>query len=169
MERRGNKVAWVKNLIDRLIAIQDTVLYDFPEEKRQAGYGRAAELIIDGPKGGIFELWFCREGVRPKPDNAPVKNTVYMTESTLLDLITPDKGLDDLIALIEKEGGIDKAVTQLYPRLDFRTAVANRLITISGDKPDVDSEEWARILETVMLKMAFPIVIRGMLRAKKGR
>ncbi|GAI05890.1 unnamed protein product, partial [marine sediment metagenome] len=76
---------------------------------------------------------------------------------------------DTLVDLIDKEGSIDKVIPQLYPRLDFRTALANRLITVSGDKPDVDSEEWAQIIEKVILKIAFPLVVRGVLRrARKG-
>lgn len=162
-------MGWVKGLLDRLVSIQDTVLGDFPEEKKQAGYGRAAQLIIDGPEGGVFDLCFCEQGVKPRPDDMAIKNVVYMSEETLLDLLTPNVELDKLTDIVEKEGGVNKAIMQLYPRLDFRTAVANRLITISGDKSDIDSEEWARILETVMLKLAFPIVIRGMLRTKQKK
>lgn len=160
---------WVKNFLDRLMTIQSDVIYDIPEEKRKEGYGRAAKMIIDGPEGGIFDLWFTESGVQEKPPDVSIKTSVYMTETTLLNLITPDADLDTLVSLIDKEGGIDKAVPQLYPRLDFRTALANRLITVSGDKPDVDSEEWAQIIERVLLKIAFPLVIRGVMRrARKG-
>lgn len=160
-------MAWVSNFLDRVMAIQEDVLYDFPEERRRAGYGRAAEVIVDGPGGGIFELWFCERGVRPKPDGVKIKNQVYMSEDTFLDMIIPDLDLDALVDLIEREGGVEKAVVRLYPRLDFRTAVANGLVAIGGDTSDVDSEEWARIMENVLLKIAFPIVIRGLLRKKQ--
>lgn len=160
---------WVKNFFDRIMSLQNNVLYDFPEERRKQGYGRAAKMIVDGDGGGIFELWFCDTGLRPKPPDVSIKTTVYMTEDTLLDLITPNVDIDTLVALIEKEGGIDKAIPRLYPRLDFRTALANRLITISGDKPDVDSEEWAQIIERVLLKIAFPLVIRSMLKKSKKK
>ena len=162
-------MGWVKSLLDRLVSIQDTVLGNFSEEKKQAGYGRAAQLIIDGPEGGVFDLCFSEQGVKPRPDDMAIKNVVYMSEETLLDLLTPNVELDKLPDIVKKEGGVNKAIMQLYPRLDFRTAVANRLITISGDKSDIDSEEWARILETVMLKLAFPIIIRGMLRTKQEK
>jgi len=159
-------MAWVANFLNRLMAIQENILYDFPEEKRQAGYGRAAQLIVKGPGGGKFDLWFCEQGVRPKPEGVKVKNTVYMTEDTLLDMVSPDIDLDDLVNIIEKEGGIDKAISRLRPRLHFRTAVANGLVVVSGSTSDVDSEEWARILDNVVNKIAFPIVIKGLLKRK---
>ena len=160
---------WVENFLSRLMAIQSDVICDIPEEKRKEGYGRAAKMIIDGPGGGIFDLWFTESGIEEKPPDVPIKTSVYMSDDTLLNLITPEADLDTLVSLIDKEGGIDKVIPQLYPRLDFRTALANRLITVSGDKPDVDSEEWAQIIERVLLKIAFPIVVRGILRrAKRG-
>jgi len=55
---------WVKNFWDRCLSIQSSITYDFPEEKRAQGYGRAAKLIIDGPEGGIFEVWFCEQGIQ---------------------------------------------------------------------------------------------------------
>jgi len=159
---------WVGNFLDRVMAIQANVLYDIPEEKRQQGYGRAAKMIVDGPGGGIFEFWFS-EKLEPKPPDVPIKNTVYMSEDTLLNLITPDVDLDTLVSLIKRTGGVKEAISQLYPRLDFRTALANRLITISGDTADVDSEEWAQLIEKAVLKIGFPIVIRGMLRKAREK
>lgn len=160
---------WVKNFLDRLITIQTDVLYDIPEEKRQQGYGRAAKLIIDGPEGGVFDLWFSESGVQEKPPDMPTKTSVYMSEDTLLNLITPDVDSEALVGLVEKSGGISEAIPQLYSRLDFRTGLANNLIVVSGDKPDVDSEEWAQIIEKVLLKIAFPIVVRGILRKTKTK
>ena len=162
-------MSWVKNFFDRLLSIQGNALYEFPAEKRQQGYGRAAKMIIDGPEGGIFNLWFTEAGLQEKPPDVLIKTEVYMLEDTLLNLITPDVDLDTLVALIEKESSIEKVIPQLYPRLDFRTGLANRLITVSGDKPDVDSEEWSQIIETVLLKIAFPIVVRGMLRTGRKK
>ena len=92
-----------------------------------------------------------------------------MTEETLLDLITPNVDTDTLVALIKKEGGIESALYRFYPRLDFRTALANKLITIDGDRPDVDSEEWAQIMEKFLLKIAFPIVVRGLVKKARRR
>ena len=162
-------MSWVKNFFDRLLSIQSNALNEFPAEKRQQGYGRAAKMIIDGHEEGIFNLWFTETGIQEKPPDVPMKTEVYMLEDTLLNLITPDVDLDTLVALIEKQGSIEKVIHQLYPRLDFRTGLANRLITVSGDKPDVDSEEWAQIIETVLLKIAFPIVVRGMLRTERKK
>lgn len=161
-------MGWVHNFIKRAMAIQENVLYDFTEEKKQAGYGRAARIIVNGSEGGIFDLWFCEKGVRPKPENVEVKNTVYMTEDTLLDLITPDVGLETLAEIVNRQGGLEKALTQIYPRLDFRTAIANGLVVVSGETSDIDSEEWSRILENVLLKISFPIVIKGLLRKRSG-
>lgn len=160
---------WVQNFINRCISVQQGVLYDFPEEKRRQGYGRAGKLIVDGPNGGIFELWFTERGIEPKPEGVPIKNTIYMTEATLLDLITPDVDLDTLVGFVEKTGSIENATFQLYPRLDFRTALANSLVVVSGDKPDVGSEEWAQIIEKFLLKIAFPIVIRGLVKKGRGK
>lgn len=160
-------MSWVKNFLDRCMSTQPKILYDFPEEKRREGYGRAAKLIIDGPQGGIFEIWFCEEGIQPKPAEVVIKNTVYMSEDTLLNLITPNVDTDTLVALIEKTGGIERAIPQLYPRLDFRTAFANRLISIDGDRSDVDSEEWAQIIDKFLLKIAFPIVVRGLVKKRR--
>lgn len=161
-------MGWVKNFLDRAMGSQSSILHDFPEEKRKGGYGRAAKLIIDGPGGGMFELWFCEDGIKPKPPEVAIKNTIYMTVDTLLDLITPNVDTDTLVALIEREGGIERAIYRVYPRLDFRTALANRLVSIDGDRPDVDSEEWAQIIEKFLLKIAFPMVVGG-LRKKKGK
>ncbi len=156
-------MSWVHNFFKRAMAIQMNVLYDFSEEKRQAGYGRAARVIIDGPGGDIFDLWFCEQGVKPKPENVEIKNTVYMTEDTLLNLITPDVDLDILFEMVDKEG-LENVLTRIYPRLDFRTAIANDLVVVSGETSDIDSEEWSRIIENVILKIAFPIVLKGLLR-----
>lgn len=159
-------MGWVKNFIDGAMKLQGNVLPDYSENKRKAGYGRSARLIIDGEEGGVFDLWFCEEGVRPKPEGVVIKNTVYMKEDTLLNLITPDIDLDILVETIDKEGGLEKALSKMLPRLDFKTAYANDLIIVSGENSDVDSEEWARILENVLMKIAFPIVVKGLLRRK---
>lgn len=155
-------MGWVANLLNRAMAVQYDVLYDFPEEKRKAGYGRAARLIIEGPEGGVFDLWFCEKGVKPKPEEVKIKNIVRMSEETLLNLITPDISVDKLAEAVANQK-IEDAVTQLYPRLRFSTALANELISVSGDNPDVSSEEWTTILDRVILKVAFPVVIKGML------
>lgn len=160
-------MAWVANFINRLMAVQQNVLFDFPEEKRRAGYGRAARIIVSGSAGGVFDLWFCEQGVRHKPKKVKIKNEVHMTDETLLNLITPDIDLDNLVDIVERGGGIEKAVTSMYPRLDIRTAIANGLVTIGGDTSDVDSEEWSRIIENVLLKIAFPIVVRGILKKER--
>lgn len=160
-------MSWVHNFFKRAMAIQENVLYDFSQEKREAGYGRAARILVGGPEGGVFDLWFCEQGVRPKPENVEIKNIVYMTEDTLLDLITPNVDLDVLAEKVEREGGLGNALTRIYPRLDFRTALANDLVVVSGETSDIDSEEWSRIIEAFLLKIAFPIIVKGLLR--KGR
>jgi hypothetical protein len=161
-------MGWVANFVDKLMAAQDSVLAEVAEETKKQGYGRAARVIVDGPQGGIFELWFCEQGVRPKPPNVQIKNTVYLTEDTLLDLITPNIKIDELVNLIETHG-LAKTMPKLLPRLDFRTALANGSIKVSGDHSDVDSEEWSQILDKVLLRVAFPIVVQGLLRKAKTR
>lgn len=160
-------MSWVENFLDHCMRIQSSILQDIPEEKREQGYGRAAKLIVDGPGGCIRELWFSEAGIGPKPKNVLLKNTIYMTVDTLLNLITPDIDLDTLVSLIEKAGGIESITYQLYPRLDFRTALAHGLVIVSGDTADVDSEEFAQIIENFLLKIAFPMVIRGLLKSRR--
>ncbi len=162
------QVSWVDNFFKQLMEGQYDVLATVSEEKKRQGYGRAAQIIIDGPHGGIYDVWFCAEGVRQRPADIPVKNRVHMTEDTLLDLITPNIELDELVARVQNEG-FEKALMHLYPRLDFRTAIANGFITVDGDKPDVDSEEWSQILDAVLLKIAFPTVVKAMLRDTKAK
>lgn len=161
---KGNR--WVEIFLKSAMRHQPLILYDFPEERRRQGYGRAAKVIVDGQNGGIFLLWFCEEGLQPKPPEVPIKNNLYMTEDTLLDMAIPSVDIETLVTLVDKEG-MEGAIYQLYPRLDFRTAYANRLISIDGDKPDVDSEEWAQITDKFHLKIAFPITVPGLV--KKGR
>ena len=160
-------MTWVENFFAAAERLQTTALYNFSEEVRRRGYGRAAKIIVDGANGGIFYRWFCEDGLRPKPDDVPVRNTVYLTEDTLLDLITPDVKLDALVALVEKEGSIERALLRLHPRLDIRTAVAHRLFVVDGDTPDIDSELWAQIYEKFLLKIAFPMAVRAMLAKGK--
>lgn len=162
-------MGWVANFIDRSKNLQKSILYEVPETKRKEAYGRAARLIVDGPEGGKWDLWFTEDGIADKPDDVPIKNTIYMLEGTLLDLITPDVDTDTLVQVIEEEGGLDKAVYRLRPRLDFRYALANGLVVFDGERPDVDSEEWSQIIEKFLNRIAFPMVIRGLLKAKEKR
>jgi hypothetical protein len=156
--------SWVANFIDGCKTLQKGVLLEFPEQKRREAHGRAAKLIIDGPQGGVWELWFTNDaGIADKPADVPIKNTIYMREDTLLDLITPDVDIETLVQIIEQEG-LATAIYRLRPRLNFRTALANRLVTVDGEKPDVDSEEWAQIIEKFLTKIAFPMVIEAMLK-----
>jgi hypothetical protein len=62
---------------------------------------------------------------------------------------------------------MDKAIGKLRPRLDPRTAFANRLIIMDGDNPDIDSEMWSQIWERFIYGVAFPIVVKTMLRGKR--
>lgn len=161
-------MGWVANFVDSLMASQGNILPDIAEEKKKAGYGRAARLIIDGPGGGVFDLAFTPQGLRPKPADLQIKNTIYLTEDTLLDLVTPNIDLHALVELIESQG-FDQSMAKLLPRLDFRTAYANGLIRVGGDKSSVDAEEWSQLLDRVLLKVAFPIVVRGILRKVQRR
>lgn len=151
---------WVENFLNACINQQSKVINEVPIEKREAGYGRASKLIIDGPHGAIMDLWFCKDGIQRKPDGIPLKNTVYMKEDTFLDLTVPDIDIDDLRGRIQQGKTLEQLSNSLFARLDFRTAMANGLIAISGEKADYDSEEWAQLLETFLTKIAFPFMLR---------
>jgi hypothetical protein len=164
----SNNKTWVANFFQRVMEMQNSVLVSVSDDKKKKGYGRAAKIIVDGPGGDIIDVWFCEQGLKPKPPDVEIKNTIYMTKDTLLDLITPDVELDELVRRVEKEG-LKSALMSLFPRLDFRTAYANGYITVSGGTQDVDTEEWAQILDHVLLKIAFPIVVDGMLAKLKAQ
>ena len=164
----GSVKTWTERLLKTLMDKQVNVLSTYTEEKRLQGFGRAAKVIIDGSGGGVFDLWFCEDGVRLKPPDVPVKNIVYLTENTLFNLVTPEVDLGELVKMVEREG-IEKAAAGMHPRLSFREALANGSIRISGNKADVDSEEISQILEQVVLKLAFPLVIQGMLRTTQKK
>ncbi len=163
-------MAWVADFFRKVIEVQSKVLYEFPEAERQKGYGHAAKVIVDGPDGQEqFDLWFTERGVEPKPDNVEIRNELHTTEDVLLDIITPDITLDELLALIEKQGSVDKAIAKLRPRLHPRTAIANRLTSMGGENPDIDSEIWSQIWEKFVYGIAFPIVVGGILRQAKTK
>ena len=152
---------WFSNFLVKAMNIQEIALADVPEEKKAQGYGRAAQLIIDGC--GIYEIAFTKRGLVPKPEDIEIKNAIYASEETMLDLITPDIDVDDLQRMI-KAKGMDYALSRLHPRLNFRAAIANHLITFDGERPDVDSEEWSQIIDRFLNKIAFPFVVRSLVK-----
>lgn len=160
-------MGWVKDLIDSAILSQKAVLFEFSEEKRAEAYGRAGRVIVDGPGGGMFELWFTKEeGMQWKPPEVPIRNTVYLKEETLLDMVTPSITVEDILRLSD-EGKLGE-VFNCWPKLDPRVARANGLILISGDASLYDAEEFADIWDRVVRKVFFPIVVRGIVR-RMGR
>ena len=166
----GDKDGWVANFFRGGMRLQKNILYDFPESERMKGYGYAAKVIIDGPGGGIFLLWFNEEqGIAPKPASVPIRNTLYGTTESLLDIITPDIKLEELVALIEREGTLDRAIVRLRPRLDPRTAFANGLFWMADGNPDIDSEMWSKIWERFIYGIAFPLTVRTLLKKAKPR
>jgi hypothetical protein len=72
--------------------------------------------------------------------------------------------LDALLSLVKEEGSLQRALYRLRPRLYITTAFANRLISVSGDNPDVDSEVWAQVIDKSLVKVAFPITAEAMLK-----
>lgn len=160
-QSKGNRS--IEYFFKGVMKLQKNVLYEFPEGQRAKGYGRAARAIIDGENGGIFLLWFCENGIEPKPEDVAIRNEIYMKESTLWDLVTPDVKLDALVALIKEEGSLQRALYRLRPRLYITTAFANRLISVGGDNPDIDSEAWAQIIDKSLIKVAFPITVEALL------
>ena len=160
---------WVENFLDACINIQSSVLKEVPLDKRKSAYGRAAKLMIDGPQGAVRELWFCETGIEKKPENIPLKNTIYMAENTFLNLITPDCDFPELVCLIDEGKAVEEIAKTLYPRLDFRTALANGLVIVSGEQADYDSEEWSQLIESFLTRIAFPFVIRSMLKTRREK
>ncbi len=161
-------VSWVQNLLNTILEGQGEFLKLYPEQRLQEGYGRAAQVIVEGPGGGVFDYCFTSQGLVPKPPEVPVKNTVWMTEDTLLDLITPDITTDELTQLV-RQSSVETAALHLNPRLEFRTALAYGLVVVGGEKSDVDTEEWARLLESIIIKKAFPVVIRSLMSKAKEK
>lgn len=165
-------MGWVSNVLDAAIAAQDVILQEFPEEKRKLGDGRAAEVIIDGPHGGTFNLWFTAEGgVQYTPDGVPMRNRIWMTEDTFFDLVFPIVTPDTLAELLQKS---TEAVilAQLQPRLDVQTALAHGLVRVSGemyeDKTLYDSGEMGAIFNRVIRKIFFPLAVRMLMKQTKG-
>jgi len=161
VQSKGNRS--IEYFFKGLMKLQKNVLYEFPEEERARGYGRAAQVIIDGENGGIFLLWFCESGIQPKPEDVEIRNEIYTKEGTLWDLVTPDVKLDALVALVKEEGTLQRALYRLRPRLYITTAFANRLVSVSGDNPDIDSEAWRQIMDRSLVKVAFPITAEAIL------
>lgn len=170
---------WVASLLRGCMASQNKLLDKFPETERQKGYGFACQLVISGEGGGVFDLWFCENGLQPKPPSVPLRNTVTLPSETLFDLVTPDvsslvyrcdneehRGLAALAKMTEVDGE-DKVLPRLRPRLSLRKAVANQLIEFGGGKPDIDSEMWSSIFDKVIYELAFPIVIKGLIKQGK--
>lgn len=156
-------MSWVADFFEQVQKAQANILSDFSEEERKKGYGFAAKVIVDGPNGGVFNFWFCEQGIRPKPADIPIRNVIYLTEDTLLDLITPDISFSELLKLVEREG-VEKAAYYIRPRLSIRQALANRLIRVSGEKADIDTEVWSQILDKTEKRIFLPIAIRGIVR-----
>lgn len=185
MSEEHKRTVIEKLLYDMVLKEQGKFLAMVPEEKRKQGYGRAATVIIDGPQGGVFDLWFTEQGIMPKPIEVPVKNRVWMTESTFWECVTPDlsklerrdvkgnviaTGMEVLVGVMEKDGieyVLKNLVPQLGPRLDFRNALSKQLITMDGDTSIYDSEEWAQAIEKLILGKIFPIIVRAMAQAEK--
>jgi hypothetical protein len=165
-------MGWVKDFFDQVIKLQGKILHDFSEAERREGYGNAARVIVPGPEGGIFYLWFTERGIDYKPADIPVRNTLYIgTEDTLLNMITPDVSLEELVCLIQEES-VDAVATKLKPLLDPRTAFSNGLIFIGNEDPNTittanDSERWAQVFDKFLHGVAFPITIRQMLKGAK--
>lgn len=177
---------WVARLLRACMASQSKLLDKFPEVERKKGYGFACQLVVNGEGGGVFDLWFCDQGLQPKPPEVPLRNTVTISTDTLFDLITPDvselmwhrkneehRGLAALAKMTEGMTDADvesKVLPRLRSRLHFRRAVANQLIEFGGEKPDIDSEMWSVIFDKVIYELAFPIVIKGLIsQGKKQR
>lgn len=163
---------WFADTLRGFMGLQGRMLGQFTEEERQRAYGFACRLIVDGPGGGIFLLWFCQKGIQPKPLDVPVRNQVYIPEQTVFDMINPELeslgGLEGLADLIDHEG-MANALLKLRPRLPIQKAISNQEIIFDGERPDIDQEMWARIFDN-MLKIVFPMVVRGLYAlAKKKR
>ncbi len=179
------KQTTIAQLLDKVLKSQGDVLNRVPEERRKQAYGRAATVVIDGPNGGQFDLWFTEEGIAPKPKDVETKNRVWMTEDTFWDCITPDiskierrtpdgtvraTGMQVLAEALEKdrrEGSeyVTKyLLPKLMPRLDFRYAMSKQLIVVEGEMSAYDSEEWAQAIEGLVLGKIFPIMARAMVQ-----
>lgn len=184
---------WVSNLLKGCIRAQNKVLEEFTEDEKRKGYGFACKLIVEGDEGGVFNLWFCQEGIQPKPDDIPLRTTVAFINfrrddgtmqdgaQTLIDIVTPDyssmiadtpngllRGMEALAYLVEHYG-LDKIISQLRPRETFGHAYSNHKIVFGGQFPDIDSAMWGNILDKVLYEIAFPLVVLGLAKSGSGK
>lgn len=175
----------IAKLLDKVLKDQAEFMALIPEEKRKQGYGRAAQLVIEGPHGGTFDLWFTETGIAQKPPDVPLTNHAWMTEETFRDCITPDldplerrdangrvivTGPEALADNLEKNGlkyVLEHVMPTLKPRLFFRDALAWQLIIVDGDTSAYDSEEWAQVLEKLIIGKLFPRVVRAIVEREK--
>jgi hypothetical protein len=72
------------------------------------------------------------------------------------------QGLQAVLAIFE-DGGWEKLLPQLQPRIGIGDAIANGKILFGGDKPDIDSEMWAKMSEAVLVGIAYPMAVKALI------
>ena len=181
---------WVAKTLEACMAQQTNVLVKFSEDEKKAGYGFACQLMVgkienrefyECEDGGTFNLYFNDKGVQPKPPEVQVRNVVCIDVDTLFDIIMPDweqvkasteegevQGLQAVLAIFE-DGGWDVLLPQLRPRMTIGEAIANGKILFGGDKPDVDSEMWSKMSEAVLVGLAYPLALKGLIAVAKDQ
>ena len=160
-------MGWVADLLEGAMKYQREVLGEFAEEKKAQGYGRAGEVIVDGPEGGVFQLWFTSEGLDWKPPDVPVRTRIYMKEGTLLRLITPRISLPEIVKLLTKMRHMEQVIATVMsypPELDVRIALANKLILVGGEKPLYDAAEIRDIWTRVVHRVFYPMTVKAMVK-----
>lgn len=112
---RDNKPGcWVGNVMVRVV--EDKPLVDLPESLQQVN-GRAAQLIIDGLGGGTYDIWFISGVLRPKPDDVPLRNTIWLLEDTFFFLVI---GKIELGATRARNQILISGETSLYDSIEFQ-------------------------------------------------
>lgn len=160
-------MGWVGDLLEGAMKYQREVLGEYPEEKKAQGYGRAGEVIVDGPEGGVFQLWFTSDGLAWKPPDVPVRTRVYLKEGTLLKLITPRISLPEIVKLLTKMRHLEQVITTVMsypPELDVRIAFANKLILFGGEKPLYDAAEIRDIWTKAVHSVFYPMTVKAMVK-----
>jgi hypothetical protein len=178
------KGSTVYKLLNKCFDRQKVVVDRLPEKERKKLYGFACQFIVKGKEseGGIFNLWFCSEGIQPKPPDAPLRNYVILSYDTFLNLFTPDydslkaitpngerlAGFDALSYYIEN-GMFKDILPTLKPVQSFNNAMANGSIEFGGVMPDIDSAKWGEMVNEVLYEIAFPMVVEGLMETTKSK
>lgn len=130
------------------------IVKDMSPDRRAAVLGRKGRLIVTGEEGGSFIVRITPMGFFREENGSDIRNEILMSDETLMEI---------MVWLAEDPND---------PGMDPRTAYANRLIMISGDRVLYDAEEIFGSLEKYAFNRMKPIAraaLSSMRRGKRAR